>query len=58
MSGWAVSGQTLPGATAPATNWYLRMNYKGSPTFLNVELDPMMERSAITHEAAVRIGLP
>jgi hypothetical protein len=58
MSGWAVSGQTLPGAYAPATKWYLRMNYKGSPTFLNVKLDPMRERTAITHEAAVRIGLP
>ncbi len=58
MSGWAVSGQTLPGKAAPATKWHLRMNHKGSPTFLNVELDPMRKRSTITHEAAVRIGLP
>ncbi len=59
MSGWAVSGQTLPGATAPATRWHLRMNRKGgSPMYLNVELDPMRKRSTITHEAAVRIGMP
>jgi hypothetical protein len=58
MSGWAVSGQTPPGATAPATKWHLRMNRKrGPPMYLNVELDPMRKRSAITHEAAVRIGM-
>jgi hypothetical protein len=58
MSGWAVSGQTPPGATAPATKWHLRMNRKGGPPmYLNVELDPMRKRSAITHEAAVRIGM-
>ncbi len=58
MSGWAVSGQTPPGATAPATKWHLRMNRKGSsPMYLNVELDPMRKRSTITHEAAVRIGM-
>jgi len=26
MSGWAILGQALPGATAPATKWHLRMN--------------------------------
>jgi hypothetical protein len=26
VSGWAVSGQTPPGVTAPATKWHLRMN--------------------------------
>jgi hypothetical protein len=31
ISGWAVSGQTPPGATAPATKWHLRMNRKGAP---------------------------
>jgi hypothetical protein len=31
MSGWAVSGKTPPGATAPATKWHLRMNRKGGP---------------------------
>ncbi len=57
MSGWAITGQTLPGATAPATKWHLRMNRRGgSPMYLNVELDPMRKRSAITHEAAVRTG--
>jgi hypothetical protein len=57
-SGWTVSGQTPPGATAPATKWHLRMNRKGGPPmYLNVELDPMRERSTITHEAAVRIGM-
>ena len=41
MSGWVVSGQTPPGATAPATKWHLRMNQKGGPPmYLNVELDP------------------
>jgi hypothetical protein len=41
-NGWAVSGQTPLGATAPATKWHLRMNRKGSPPmYLNVELDPM-----------------
>jgi hypothetical protein len=56
-SGWAVSGQTPPGATA-ATKWHLRMNRKGSPPmYLNVELDPMRQRSTITHEAAVRTGM-
>ncbi len=40
-SGWAVSGQTPPGAAVPATKWHLRMNQKGgSPMYLNVELDP------------------
>ncbi len=58
MSGWAVSGQTPPGATAPATKWHLRMNRKGGPPlYLNVELDPMRQRSTITHEAALRIGM-
>ncbi len=57
MSGWAIPGQTLPGATAPATRWHLRVNQKvGPPIYLNVELDPMRKRSAITHEAAVRTG--
>jgi hypothetical protein len=57
MSGWAASGQTPLGATAPATKWHLRMNRKGGPPmYLNVELDPMRQRSTITHEAAVRIG--
>ncbi len=56
-SGWAVSGQTPPGATVPATKWHLRMNQKGGPPmYLNVELDPMRQRSTITHEAAARIG--
>ena len=56
-SGWAVSGQTPPGANAPATKWHLRMNQKGGPPmYLNVELDPMRQRSTIIHEAAVRIG--
>jgi hypothetical protein len=59
MSGWAIPGQALPGATAPATKWHLRMNHKGGPpTFLNVELDPMRKWSTVTHEAAVRIGIP
>jgi hypothetical protein len=57
MSGWAIPGQTLPEATAPATRWHLRMNRKGnSPVYLNVELDLMRKRSTITHEAAVRTG--
>ncbi len=59
MSGWAFPGQTLPGATAPATKWHLRMNRRGnSPIYLKVELDPMRKRSTITHEAAVRTGEP
>ncbi len=58
MSGWAVSGQTTPGATAPATKWHLRVNRRGGPpVYLNVELDPMRQRSTITHEAAVRTGM-
>ncbi len=57
MSGWAIPGQALPGATTPATRWHLRMNRRGGPPiYLNVELDPMRMRSAITHEAAVRTG--
>jgi hypothetical protein len=57
MSRWAIPGQTLPGATAPATKWHLRMNLRGNPpVYLNVQLDPMRKRSTITHEAAVRIG--
>jgi hypothetical protein len=57
MSGWAIPGQTLPGATAPTTKWHLRMNLRGGPpVFLNVQLDPMRKRTTITHEAAVRIG--
>jgi hypothetical protein len=57
-SGWTVSGQTPPGATAPATKWHLRLNQKGGPPMhLNVELDPMRQRSTITHEAAVRMGM-
>ncbi len=56
MSGWAASGQTPLGATGPATRWHLRMNQKGGPSmYLNVELDPMRQRSTILHEAAVRI---
>ena len=56
-NGWAVSGQTPPGATAPATKWHLRMNQKGGPPmYLNVELDPMRQWSTVTHEAAARIG--
>jgi hypothetical protein len=59
MSGWATPGQALPGATAPATRWHLRMNRKGGPPiYLNVELYPMRKRSTITHEAAVRTGMP
>jgi hypothetical protein len=59
MSGWVIPGQTLPGATAPATRWHLRMNRRGnSPVYLNLELDPMRKRSTITHEAAVRTGEP
>jgi hypothetical protein len=57
MSGWTIPGQTLPGATAPATKWHLRMNLGGNPpVYLNVQLDPMRNRSTITHKAAVRIG--
>jgi hypothetical protein len=55
---WASPGQAFLEATAPATRWHLRMNRKGGPPmYLNVELDPMRKRSAITHEAAVRIGM-
>jgi hypothetical protein len=37
MSGWAIPGQTLPGVTAPATKWHLRMNLRGGPpVYLNV----------------------
>jgi hypothetical protein len=58
MSGWAIPGQALPGATAPATRWHLKMNRRGGPPiYLNVELDPMRKRSTITHEAAVRTGM-
>jgi hypothetical protein len=58
MSKWATPGQALPGATAPATRWHLRMNRRGGPPiYLNVELDPMRKRSTITHEAAVRTGM-
>jgi hypothetical protein len=57
MSGWAIPGQALPGATAPATKWHLRMNLRGgAPVYLNVQLDPMRKRTTITHEAAVRAG--
>ncbi len=57
MSGWAIPGQTLPGANAPATKWHLRMNLRGKPpVYLNVQLDLMRKRSTITHEAAVRLG--
>ncbi len=50
MSRWAIPGQALPGATAPATRWHLRMNRRGgTPIYLNVELDPMRRRSTITH---------
>ncbi len=46
-----------PGATAPATKWYLRVNLRGSPpVYLNVQLDPMKKRTTIIHEAAVRAG--
>jgi hypothetical protein len=59
MNGWPIPGQTLPGATAPAPKWHLRMNRRGSsPVYLNVELDPMRKQSTITHEAAVRTGEP
>ncbi len=59
ISGWAIPGQAFLGATAPSTRWHLRMNRKGGPTmYLNVELDPMRKWSTITHEAAVRIGMP
>ncbi len=59
MRGWVIPGQALPGATAPATKWHLRMNRRGgSPIYLNVELDPMRKRSTITHQAAVRTGMP
>ncbi len=35
------------------------MNRRGGPPiYLNVELDPMRRRSTITHEAAVRTGMP
>ncbi len=48
MSGWAIPGQTLPGAT----RWHLRMNRRGGPPiYLNVELDPMRKRSTITHHS-------
>ncbi len=57
MSGWAIPGQALPGATAPATKWHLRVNLRGiPPVYLNVQLDPMRKRTTITHEAAVREG--
>jgi hypothetical protein len=55
MSGWTIPGQALPGATAPATKWHLRMNRRGSSP---VYLDPMRKRSTITREAAVRTGEP
>jgi hypothetical protein len=59
MSGWAIPGQMLPGATAPATKWHLRMNQRGNPpVYLNVELDPMRKWSTITHKATVRTGEP
>ena len=59
IGGWAVPGQTFLGATTPASKWHLRVNRKGGPPiYLNVELDPMRKRSTITHEAAVRIGMP
>ncbi len=45
MSGWAIPGQALTVATAPATKWHLRVNLKGSPpVYLNVQLDPMRKR--------------
>jgi hypothetical protein len=48
MRGWAIPGQTLPGATAPATKWHLRMNRRGGPPiYLNVELDP--DEKAVHH---------
>jgi hypothetical protein len=57
MSGWVIPGQALPGATAPATKWHLRVNLRGSPpVYLNVQLDPMRKRTTITHEAEVRAG--
>ncbi len=59
IGGWAIPGQAFLGATTPATKWHLRMNRKGGPpVYLNVELGPMRKRSTITHEAAVRIGMP
>ncbi len=57
MSGWAIPGQALPGATAPTTKWHLRINLRGGPpVYLNEQLDPMRKRTTITHEAAVRAG--
>jgi hypothetical protein len=57
MSGWAIPGQALPGAIAPANKWHLRMNLRGCPpVYLNVQLDPMRKRTTVTHEAAVRAG--
>jgi hypothetical protein len=33
------------------------VNLRGSPpAYLNVQLDPMRQRTTITHEAAVRVG--
>ncbi len=57
-SGWTTPGQVPPGgATALATKWHLRVNLRGSPpVYLNVQLDPMRQRTTITHEAAVRVG--
>jgi hypothetical protein len=56
-SGWTTPGQMPPGAAAPATKWHLRVNLRGSPpAYLNVQLDPMRQRTTITHEAAVRVG--
>jgi hypothetical protein len=56
-SGWMISEQVPLGATAPATRWHLRVNLRGShPVYLNAQLDQMMKRTTITHEAAVRVG--
>jgi hypothetical protein len=57
MSGWAIPGQALPVATAPATKWHLRMNLRGGPpVYLNGQLDPMRKRTTVNHEAALRAG--
>ncbi len=59
MSGWSIPGQTLPGATAPATKWHLRMNLRGNPRCTSTcSWIRLRKRSTITHEAAVRIGEP
>jgi hypothetical protein len=54
-SGWAIPMEPAIGASAPATKWHLRVNLRGGPpVYLNLQLDPRRQRSAITHEAAAR----